>query len=105
MIKELKKSYYNLDLPFSATKEQVQTQEKILIKILRAKALKTGKSQKKKIDIIVKSANLIIDNLEKNGIPDIKECSFSSTGKELATQLFVLLALTIVALIGYLSLV
>ena len=105
MIKELKKCYYNLDLPFSATKEQVQTQEKILIKIIRAKALKTGKSQKKKIDNIVKSANLILENLEKNGIPDIKECSFSSTGKELATQLFVLAALTIVAFISYLSLV
>ena len=105
MTKELKKCYYCLDLPFNATKEQVLTQEKILIKILRARALKTGKSQKKKIDKIVHSANKIQENLEKNGIPDVKECSFNSTGKELSTQLFILAVLSVVAIISYLSLV
>ena len=105
MTNELKKCYYNLDLPFNATIEQVQTQEKMLIKILRARALKTGKSQNKKIDRIVKSANKIQQNLEKNGIPDVKECSFSSTGKDIATQVFILLALSVVAIISYLSLV
>ena len=104
-MKELKKCYFNLDLSYDATPEQVKTQEKILIKILRAKALKTGRSQQKKIDVIVKSANSILENLEKNGTPDLKEFCFSSSGKELATQAFVLIAVGIVAIISYLSLI
>lgn len=105
MIKKLKKSYFYLDLPYDATLEQVQTQEKMLIKILRAKALKTGKSQKKNIDRIVESANFIQENLEKNGIPDIKECSFNSSGKTLVTQTFVLIIISAIAIISYLSLI
>ena len=104
-MKELKKSYFYLNLPYDATPEQVKTQEKMLIKILRAKALKTGKSQNKKINEIVKCANTILQNLEKNGIPNLKEFGFSSTGKELAIQAFVLLAVSIVAIISYLSLI
>jgi len=105
MTKELKKCYYNLDLPFNATIEQVKTQEKMLIKILRARALKTGKSQNKKIDKIVISANKVQQNIEKNGIPDVKECSFSSSSKDIATEVFILLVLSVIAIISYLSLV
>ena len=104
MTKELKKCYYYLDLPFCATAEQVKTQEKVLIKILRARALKTGKSKKEKIDRIVYSANKILENIQTNGIPTEQESHFYTTGKELATQLFVLAAVSIVAVISYLSL-
>ena len=104
MTKELKKCYYNLDLPFSATEEQVKTQEKVLIKIQRAIAFKTGRSRKTRIEKIATSANAIIENLQKNGIPTEKENHFYSSTKEIATQLFVLLAITIVALISFLRL-
>ena len=105
MLKKIKKCYFYLDLPYNATLEQVKTQEKMLIKILRARALKTGKSQKKKINRIAECANFIQENLEKNGIPNIKECSFNTSGKELVTQLFVLAAVSVIAIISYLSLI
>ena len=105
MTRELKKCYYYLDLSFNATVEQVKTQEKILIKILRAKALKKGVSQKKKIDKIVYCANMIEENIIKNGIPNFQECRYVSTGKELAMQLFVFAVVSVIAIISYLSLV
>ena len=105
MTKELKKCYYYLDLPFNVDIDKVKAQEKVFIKILRAKALKKGVSQKKKIDKVVDCANKIISNIEKNGIPTDKETNLHATGAELATQVFILLAVSIVAIISYLSLI
>lgn len=105
MTKELKKCYCYLDLPYNSTIEQVDSQVKVFIKILRAKALKTGKSKSKKINKIVLCANKIKENIEKNGVPQIEETTHFSTPKELSTQLFVLIAITIIAFVSYFSLI
>lgn len=104
MPKAIKKSYYYLNLPFSSTKEDVERQEKVLIKIERAKALKKGKSRKDKIEKIVKHANNILLYVKQNGIPNIKE-TFNISYKTIIIELCVLIVISIVGFIGYFSLV
>ena len=105
MPREIKKCYYQLNLPFSASVEDVKRQEKVLIKIQRAKALKHGKSRKNKIEKIAISANKIISNIELNGQPNEKEVCFNTSPKALLAELCILIALSIVAVIGYISLI
>ena len=81
MNRNLKKCYDCLDLPFSATKEQVETRKTALIKILKAKENETKISNEKEIELVELSAKTICEELEKNGIPkNIKrfECSNES---------------------------
>ena len=105
MTNQLKNCYHFLDLPFSASKEEVKQKEKILIKIQRARALKTGKTKNKKINKIVECSNLIISNIEANGTPNVKDCEKYSNIKDISTQLFILILVSVVAIISYLSLI
>lgn len=95
MPKEIKKCYNYLDLSYSATVEQIEEREKILIKIMRAKAIKTGKSHKAKIQEIANNANILIDYVNENGIPNKKDYMFETSSMGLFTQIFVLISVLI----------
>ena len=69
MNKKLKKCYDDLDLPFSATKEEVETRKSALIKILKGKESETKISNQKEIEKIELSAKMICEEIEENGIP------------------------------------
>ena len=89
MNKELKRSYECLDLPFSATSEDVKMREKALIKIYNNKSVENGNSHDKEIGEIEKSAKIILENLKKNGQP--KEVhSFDSSWHSIIILLAVL---------------
>ena len=105
MLKDIKKAYCFLNLPFTANKEEVQRQEKVLIKIERAKALKNGKSRKLKINKIVKQSNIVLEYIEQNGIPKFKEEAFVTTYKDVIVELCILVAVSVVGLIGFFSLI
>ena len=68
MTKEIKRCYHYLDLPYSATEEEVKTNEKAMIKILRAKAIKRGKSNQEEIDKVADFSNKVVDYIKKNGV-------------------------------------
>ena len=44
MLKEIKKCYHLLDLPYDADIEKIKSRQKVLIKMYRAKGIRTGKS-------------------------------------------------------------
>lgn len=102
---EIKKCYYHLNLPFSASTEDIERREKVLIKIQRAKALKSGKSRKYKIEKIATCSNKILKYIEQNGTPSEKETYFNTTSKALLAELAILCAVSIVAFIGFFSLI
>ena len=104
MNKLIRSCYYNLNLPFTSTIEEVKINEKLLIKIQRAKALKTGKPRKKQIDKIIKDSEMIVDYINKNGVP-AKENYFISTPKNIIAQTCVLIVVCVIAIIGYFSLI
>lgn len=105
MNKELKKCYYLLDLPFSATIEQVQQRTKILIKILRAKAMKHGVSYADKINEIAYASSEIVENIKKNGIPNVKVRSFETSIKDLKNQLLVMIIFAVVFAVSLIALI
>ena len=96
MPKEIKKYYQFMNLSFSSTIEQVEEREKVMIKILRAKAIKKNKPNKEKINQVVISANGIVEYIEKNGVPNIKDNMFNTTKTSIFSQLLMLIALIIV---------
>lgn len=99
MTKEIKKHYYYLDLHFNATEEEIRIKEKMLIKILRYKAIKKGKSYKEEIDKVAKSADEIVDYIKKNGVPDKERPHFKSSVQDVLTQfIFMILAFVFCAL-------
>ena len=78
MDKKLRKSYECLDLPISATIEEVESREKALIKIYNSKEVEKGISYDKKIGEIEASSKLIIENIKNNGIPQEEHHKFES---------------------------
>lgn len=91
MPKEIKKCYYNLDLSYSSTVEQIEEKEKILIKLTRAKAIKNHKSYDDKIQKIIKDANTLIDYVNKFGVPNKQDFMFETTNNSLMYQAMILL--------------
>lgn len=91
MPKEIKKCYNNLNLSFTSTIEQIKEREKILIKLLRAKAIKHGKSYKEKINKVVGDANTLVDYVNKNGIPNKTDFSFEISNNDLISQILVVI--------------
>lgn len=104
MTKEIKKCYYYLDLPFNATVEQVKVREKVMIKILRAKGMKLGKSYKDEINKVVLSAEGIFDYIKKNGIPKEKEPTFDTSISSLTTQIVAMLVMLIFCVLSFVAL-
>ena len=79
MEKELKRSYRFLDLPFNATEEDVEARKNALNKVLFSKGQEKNKSYDKQIQAVNDSANLILSNIKKNGIPTEENHSFDSS--------------------------
>ena len=69
MNRDLKNSYQYLDLNFQATEEEVIARKNALVKMFKAKEVETGKVQQENIKKVEESANIIIENLKKNGVP------------------------------------
>ena len=67
MLSQIKRCYNYLDLPYNASIEDVQTRQKVMIKLIRAKGLKTGKLNEKKIKKINIAAEKIIFYINKYG--------------------------------------
>ncbi len=68
MLNQVKRCYNYLDLPYNATIEDVQTRQKVMIKLIRAKGLKTGKLNEKKIKKINIAADKIVFYINKFGV-------------------------------------
>ena len=92
MPKEIKQYYQFMNLSYSSTIEQVEEREKVMIKILRAKAIKKNKSNNEKIDQVVMSANGIIGYIEKNGVPNIKDNMFNTSKTSIFYEILMLFA-------------
>ena len=73
MEKELKNSYFRLDLQYSATIEDVESRKKALIKILNMEEKEKNVSKQKEIEQVKDDCAHIIENIKNNGIPK-EEC-------------------------------
>ncbi len=104
MDKELKQCYHYLDLNYDSTVEEIKSKQKIMIKIYRAKSIKTGKSYKDEIAKVNLSTNKILSNIKQNGIPKGSVFNFSSNINDIASLIFVLLIIIIICTISFLTL-
>ncbi len=95
MTKNLKKCYQTLNLKLDATENEVKVCQKIKIKVLRAKALKTGKSNQKRIDKINFCANTILENIKQNGVGKNK-ILFDTSLESISTMFLVLIIILVV---------
>ena len=96
MEKELRKCYEVLDLPFSATEEDVKLREKALIKIYSNKSIEKGVSFEKEIGMVETSSAQILENIKKNGIPKEIPHSFDSSWSSIG---YLAISLLLIALV------
>ena len=80
MKKELKKCYHCLDLPYSATAEEIKAREVALVKVYQSKAREKKIDVDKDIELIEKSSETLIENIKTNGMPKVKKHVFESSG-------------------------
>jgi len=105
MPKEIRKFYNFMNLSYSSSIEEVQEKEKVMIKILRAKAMRKHKSYGKEINKVVDSANKLVDYIEKNGVPNKRDNLFNTSSSSIMTQLIMLFAVIMVLYFAIYSLV
>lgn len=98
MTKQVKKSYRYLDLPYSASEQDVLLRQKMLIKFWRAKGIKHQKSYKKKIDKLVECSNIVLENIKENGSMPAKP-EYNIESKTLLAQIFTLFLLVLLAIV------
>ena len=79
MTKEIKKDYCFLDLPYSATEEDVKLNEKAMIKIIRAKAIKHQKDSKEDVQKVVDASERVMEYIKKNGVAEERQIFKAST--------------------------
>lgn len=91
MEKELKNSYFRLDLQYSATIEDVEARKKALIKILKIEEKEKNVSKQNEIKQVKDDCSLIIQNIKNNGIPK-EECHRFETSNESIFGLSIVLA-------------
>ena len=104
MTKEMKRYYHFLDLPYNATIDDVRSRQKVLIKVLRAKAIKRGISYKKKINKIAIVGEEIINFIKGYGVQPPEKVLFDTKISDLITQLFLFLIVSTVSIISIISL-
>ena len=103
MPKEIRKHYNFMNLSFSSTIEDVLMRQKSMIKVVRAKAIKKGKSYSDKINKIAYSAHVLVEYINKNGISKIKDNIFVTEKSDIVYQIVVLgivLAISICSIIA-----
>lgn len=98
MPKEIKQCYQHMDISFSSTVEEIKEREKVMIKLLRAKAIKKKKSYNNQINKVVNSANNILDYINKNGIPNVTDSLFETPLASIITQIVVVIAFAIISI-------
>ncbi len=91
MEKELQNSYFRLDLPFSATIEDVQARKKALIKVLNMEEKEKNVSKQNEIEQVEFDCSRIIQNIKNNGIPK-EECHRFEASNESFIGLIIVLA-------------
>lgn len=89
MEKELKNSYFRLDLQYSATIEDVEARQKALVKILTLEEKEKNVSKKKEIEQVKDDCALIIENIKNNGIPKEKCHRFEASNESIFGLLIV----------------
>ena len=99
MPKEIRKFYNFMNLSYSSIIEEVQEREKVMIKVLKSKAMKKHKSYDDKINEVVISAKGIVEYIEKNGVPNIKDNLFNTSKSSLIAQLIILI--TVIMVLGF----
>lgn len=100
MEKNLRKCYEHLELPYSATIEDVEARKSALIKILNSQAHDNKVSNEKEIALVEKSANTICEEIKKNGIPQ-NEHRFESSKESIFALLVVLFFAVMVCLLSF----
>ena len=98
MTKNLKKCYHFMNLRYDASPEQVRVRQKVMKKILRAKALRTKNFNNPKIKKVNLCAEAILANIELNGV-QTQNILFDTTLENLGslfTTLLIVFVLTIV---------
>ena len=100
MLKEVKRCYFELDLPYSATEEEIETRRDVLIKIEKSKGNEKKPSNKKRIERLQYCAKTILNYLKKN--PKIEDTThFKTTGFGLMVQLYILLMVSILCGVSF----
>ena len=80
MKKELRRSYKILDLPYSATEEEVETRKNAMIKILESE--KNEKTEKRILEL-ENASEIIILNIKNNGIPNKEHHLFEASNESI----------------------
>ena len=88
---QIKKCYKILDLPYNASLEEVKLRQKVLIKLIRAKGLKSGKLNEKKIKEINIAANKIEFYINKNGPAKTSGTRFETSFDDVVNLIFAFL--------------
>ena len=101
MEKDLKKCYQDLELPYNATIEQVEAREKALIKILSAKENNKKISYEREIGEVKISANKIVENIKKHGIPKEENHDFEASNESVAGILIVFVFVVIICFFSF----
>lgn len=104
MLKEIKKCYHILDLPYDADMEQIKSRQKSLIKMYRAKGIRTGKSYKTKINEVTAAGYALQNFVKENGVQKASFFNFDTNENDVATSVFVLVLVVIVCTVTFLML-
>lgn len=104
MDRKIKKCYSFLNLPLNVNIDEVENNERALVKIFQMKAEKTKKNYDKQIKKIVDCSNMIIDNINKFGIPKTKTNIKTPSENTVIIQFFVFIMFVIVLVVSFIKL-
>ncbi len=100
MTKNLKKCYHFMNLRYDASPDEVRVRQKIMLKVLRAKALKTKNFEDPKIKKVNLCAEAILANIELNGVPTQK-ILFDTSLENLSTLFSALTIIFVFAIVTF----
>ncbi len=105
MPKEIKKYYNFMNLSYSSSVEEVKERENVMINALKEKTTKKNKSYSDKINKIEVCAKGIVNYIEKNGVPNVKDNLFNTPSSSLFSQLIILFSVMMVLAFSIYSLI
>lgn len=98
MEKKLRISYKLLNLPYSATEEEVETRRNAMVKILESE---TNKKTENRIIEVKNAAETIITNIKNNGIPKEEHHLFESSNESIIGLLIVLVFVVLICFFSF----
>ena len=104
MSKEIKNLFDYMNLDYNASEDEIKSRQKVMIKVLRAKGIKKGKSYTKKIEEINQKTSQILDYIAIYDNSNEKNPHFKITAHELSSMEFVLIIVLIIFLGTFFSL-